>query len=249
MKNKLKNFLLKLSCTGTVTRVDTRQPCVALTFDDGPNPAYTPQLLDILDKHQARATFFMVGGTAEQNKELVSEVAARGHTIGNHSWDHPSFPALTGKQRRQQLRRCATALVPHGQRLFRPPFGHQSLASRLDALWAGYEVIAWNVLAGDWRDWPAEKILAKLDCAVQPGNIILLHDGLFSAAQPSCLDRTPTLRAVDQLLSDHADYRFVTVPELFKCGRVVRQPWFRIGDRAWLEALKTEEVLRGEAEE
>ncbi|HEB86950.1 MAG TPA: polysaccharide deacetylase family protein [Gammaproteobacteria bacterium] len=249
MNKRLARILLKLTRTGTVIRVDTRNPCVALTFDDGPNPDYTPQLLDILEQHHAQATFFMVGQTAAKYPDLVAKVVAQGHVVANHSWDHPSFPTLTGRQRRAQLRRCADVLAPHGQKLFRPPFGHQDPASRLDALCAGYEVIAWNVLAGDWRDWGADKILEKLAGKVQPGNIILLHDGLFSAAQHTSLDRTPTLQVVDQLLSEHADYRFVTIPELLKSGRVVRQPWFRTGDQRWLDGLKTAQALQGKMEE
>jgi len=246
MNEKLKKTLTTISRTGTVTRVSTDKPYVALTFDDGPNPAYTPQLLDILEQHNARATFFMVGEVAEQHKDLVAEVAARGHAIGNHSWDHPSFPTLTGSQRRRQLHRCATALAPHGLRLFRPPFGHQDLASRLDALWLGYEVVAWNVLAGDWRDWRSDKILQKLVGRIQPGNIVLLHDSLFNAPDEGCLDRTPTLQMVDRLLEEYTGYEFVTVPTLLQSGRPVREPWYRTGDRKWLSNLKTEDSLQGE---
>ena len=239
MKHRLKKFLTTISGTGTVTRVMTDKPFVALTFDDGPNPAYTPQLLDILARHQARATFFMVGETAAKHKDLVADVAARGHAIGNHSWDHPSFPSLTGSQRRRQLRRCSAALAPHGQRLFRPPFGHQDLASRLDALWLGYEVIAWTALAGDWRDRGPDEILQKLAGRIEPGTIVLLHDALFSSLEPAYLDRTPTLQAVDRLLDEYADYQFVTVPELLASGQAVREPWYRVGDRQWLRSLKT----------
>jgi peptidoglycan/xylan/chitin deacetylase (PgdA/CDA1 family) len=244
MNRKLRRFLTIVSRTGTVTRVMTDQPYVALTFDDGPNPAYTPQLLEILARHNARATFFMVGETAEKYPQLVAEVAAGGHAIANHSWDHPSFPTISGRERRRQLRRCATALAPHGQPLFRPPYGHQDLGSRLDALWLGYDVIAWTALCGDWRDKGADEIVKKLEGKLRPGNILLLHDGLFSAAEPGYLDRTPTLQAVERLLAAHTDYRFVTVPELLQSGQAVREPWYKLGDRQWLGSLKTEERLR-----
>lgn len=248
MRHKLKKILTALSHTGTVTRVKTDKPYVALTFDDGPNPAYTPQLLEILARHKARATFFMVGETAEKYKDLVAQVAAEGHAIGNHSWDHPSFPTLGARQRRQQIRRCAATLAPHGHRLFRPPFGHQSLASRLDALWLGYEVIAWTALAGDWRDRGPDEILQKLAGRIQRGNIVLLHDSLFSSPNPAYLDRTPTLQVVERLLEDHAAYEFVTVPMLLQSGQPVRVPWYKTGDHQWLSSLKTEDLLQGEAE-
>src|SRR2546422_6863677 len=75
-----------------LTHVLTEEPVVALTFDDGPDPVNTPCLLDLLSAHHARGTFFMIGVHAHQHPELVSRVAAESHAIGNHSWDHPSFP-------------------------------------------------------------------------------------------------------------------------------------------------------------
>jgi len=243
MRRAIKQALLALSGQGTVIRVDTRQPLIALTFDDGPSPEFTPQLLDILERHRARATFFVVGETASRYPELVAETTARGHTVGNHSWDHPSFPTLTGRQRRRQMRRCAEALAPFGAPLFRPPFGHQSPASRLDAWLAGYEVIAWTALAGDWHDWDADRIVQELAGQLLPGHIILLHDALFSAENAACLDRRPTLEAVERLLTEHPDYAFVTIPALLRSGRAVRQAWYKRGDPAWLDRLKTAKKL------
>jgi len=247
MKRRLKKLLTTVSRTGTVTRVVTDKARVALTFDDGPHPDYTPRLLDILDRHNARATFFLVGCVADRHRPLVAEMAARGHELGNHSWDHPSFPTISPGQRRAQMRRCAEALAPHGQRLFRPPYGHQSLASRLDALWLGYEVVAWTVAADDWLDHGPDEILEKLAGKIQPGHIILLHDALFTAGEQAYLDRAPTLQAVERLLVQPPQYEFVTVPELLRSGRAVREPWFKRGNRQWLDSRRTAAVLRGEA--
>jgi len=246
MKQRLRNILTSIGWLGTVTRVATNKPYVALTFDDGPNPVWTPRLLDILERHNARATFFMVGKVADRHRDLVAEVAARGHAIGNHSWDHSSFPELTGRQRRRQLRRCSAAQAPHGQRLFRPPYGHQNLASRLDALWLGYEVIAWTAVAEDWLDHGPDALLKRLDGMIRPGHILLLHDALFTSSKRAYLDRTPTLQAVDRLLGEYPDCRFVTVPELLRSGRIVREPWYKRGDRQWLDTLKTEDILQGD---
>ena len=77
---------------GTITHVDTREGVIALTFDDGPHPAFTPKLLDILKGHGSKATFFMVGRVAQDHPELVRRVADDGHVIANHSWDHKSMP-------------------------------------------------------------------------------------------------------------------------------------------------------------
>jgi len=213
----------------------------ALTFDDGPHPGFTLQLLDILDRHGARATFFMVGRLAEKFPDIVQEVARRGHAIGNHSWDHPSFPLLDRSQRREQIRQCASVLVDTGQRLFRPPFGHQNTASRMDAWMMGYDVIAWSILADDWLDHSAGQIFDKLSDRIKPGSIVLLHDALFCTDNLAYLGREATLEAVDRLLAEYADYDFVTVPELMKRGRPVRQWWQRQGDPAWLERQKIRE--------
>jgi len=126
--------LLAGEILGAITHVATPDPVAALTFDDGPNPKFTPCLLDILEKHKARATFFMLGENAQRYPQLVQRVARAGHAIGNHSWNHPEFPSITGRERRAQIRRCAKAIAPHGQRLFRPPYGYQNIASCIDLL-------------------------------------------------------------------------------------------------------------------
>ncbi|HEX2524363.1 MAG TPA: polysaccharide deacetylase family protein, partial [Terriglobia bacterium] len=135
---------------GTVTSVQTRVPVASLTFDDGPHPEFTPRLLDILRHHKARATFFMLGQAAQKHPEIVRRVAEAGHAIGNHTWDHLSFPLLSERERQRQLKTCADAIAPYGLRLFRPPYGEQSLASRLSAARLGYEVIMFSVDVGDF---------------------------------------------------------------------------------------------------
>ncbi|MGH8754891.1 MAG: polysaccharide deacetylase family protein [Burkholderiales bacterium] len=122
---------------GTITHVSTSDAVAALTFDDGPHPEFTRRLLDILDRYQARATFFIVGRSAQRYPELVKRIAQAGHALGNHSWDHPSFPYISRRERRLQIRACAKAIHPYGLKLFRPPYGNQSIASRLDALCIG----------------------------------------------------------------------------------------------------------------
>ena len=138
------------SLLGGITHVTTEAPVAALTFDDGPHPDYTPRLLDLLARYNARATFFLLGKFAIQYPALVQCMAEAGHAIGNHSWDHASFPFLTGRQRRAQIRACAQAIAPYGQRLFRPPYMEQNLSSRLDMLWMRYEVILCDCDSGDW---------------------------------------------------------------------------------------------------
>jgi peptidoglycan/xylan/chitin deacetylase (PgdA/CDA1 family) len=224
---------------GTLTSVTTTAPVAALTFDDGPDPASTPRLLELLARHRARATFFMVGLAAQDHPELVRQVAQAGHAIGNHSWDHPSFPLIAGRERREQLRAAARALAPHGRRLFRPPYGHQDTASRLDALRLGYEVVTWTVAVVDWEaksaDWMAERMVSQ----VRPGAILLLHDALFDALDQRDVDRAPMLAALESALTRLAGrYRFVTLPELLRHGRPHREVWQRSAPAEWLNTLR-----------
>jgi peptidoglycan/xylan/chitin deacetylase (PgdA/CDA1 family) len=224
---------------GTVTHVVTQNPVAALTFDDGPHPEYTPRLLDILAKHGASATFFVVGESAQRQPKLIERMARSGHTIGNHTWNHPSMPLLTGSKRRAQVRQCGRAIAPHGVRLFRPPHGHQNLASRLDVLLLGYQVITWNISARDWLDYDRDQLLERVVNGLKPGSIVLFHDALYKFIEDRYRDRRPTLQAVDALLQRFKDqYRFVTVPELLSQGRPARRAWYRKPDRDWVFSLK-----------
>lgn len=223
---------------GTITHVSTVEPAVALTFDDGPHPDFTVRLLDILARYGAQATFFMVGASAARQPELVRQVARAGHCIGNHSYDHLSFPLLSSRERRRQLRLAQAAIAPYGQRLFRPPYGHQNLASRLDALRLGYQVVTWNVVANDWLDHDATWLTNRLTDQIRPGSIILLHDALFDAEAERFFDRSPTLEAIDLLLARLGhQFHFVTVPELFRRGCRQYRHWRRQPDLTWLNRL------------
>lgn len=224
---------------GTITHVSTQDAVAALTFDDGPQPESTPRLLDILKRYQARATFFMVGETAQRHPDIVRRVAQAGHAIGNHSWDHPSFPLITGRERQAQIRTCEKAIAPYGQRLFRPPYGHQSVASRLDVLWLGYQVVTWNVETHDWLDHDAEWIANRIVSKIEPGSVIVFHDALYYTIEARYTDREPVLEAVNMVLERLGDrFRFITVPELLRHGHPQRQNWYWKADPDWLNILQ-----------
>lgn len=207
---------------GSIVRVATREPAIALTFDDGPHPEDTPRVLDVLERHGARGTFFMVGKNAHRYPEVVARAAAAGHTVANHSWDHSSFRRIDGTYRRAQIRWCAEALAPHGAKLFRPPYGEQSVASRLDALRSGHRVIWGDVIAEDWRDDPADVLLKRVMRRLRRGSIALFHDTLYTTTHERFRDRTPLVEALDTLLGRlSGEHRFVTVPELLSLGRPV----------------------------
>lgn len=223
--------LVPLATVGTVTSVSTSSPVAALTFDDGPDPVFTPRLLEILKKHRTKATFFMVGKAAERHPDLVREVAVAGHVIGNHSWDHPSFPLITGHERRDQIRACEKAIAPYGAKLFRPPYGDQNLWSRLEASWLGYKVIMYSVTAVDWLDHDADWMKNRIMSRMKSGSIILFHDSLFQYRDSRYADRAPMLDALDLLLKELGDrYTFVTIPELMSQGRPQMTYWIKTTD-------------------
>lgn len=224
---------------GTITSVATDEPVAALTFDDGPHPRYTPRLLEILRRYDARATFFVVGESARKHPDLLRSMAEAGHAIGNHSWDHPSFPAIGSRERRRQMRACEEAIGPYSQRLFRPPYGNQNMASRFDAWRLRCRVVTWSAVGGDWQDDRAEAIFDRLANGLRPGSILLMHDALCTAEDERYAAREATLEAVRMLLERRGGtYRFVTVPGLLRSGRARKEWWHQPGDAAYLAALR-----------
>jgi len=224
---------------GTLTHTLTEDPVVALTFDDSPHPESTPQALDILERFEAKATFFMVGEAAQRYPSLVRMIAEKGHVIGGHSYNHFSFARITGSERRRQMWACEQALAPYGQRLFRPPYGEQTLASRLDAFWLGYEVVCWSVDVGDWCESDASLMANHLEEQIRPGSIILLHDVIYDEGKPDPLrgptlviqahcDRQAMFSAMEEMFRRIGNrFRFVTVPELLQHGSPYREFWFK----------------------
>jgi hypothetical protein len=142
---------------------------------------------------------------------------------------------MTAKTRRSQIRSCAKATAPYGQRLFRPPYGHQTLLSHLEALLLGYQVITWNLAVFDWLDHDAEWMADRIVSNIQPGSVVLLHEAIYRSRQISPqYDREPMLGAVKMVLERLSDrFRFVTVPDLLQYGRPVRVKWYVKNDDDW----------------
>jgi len=154
---------------------------VALTFDDGPNPAATPALLNLLERHGASATFFQIGEHVRAFPALANEVSRRGHSIGNHTDTHPGLTFLSSHRIVEELDWCALAFASatgHRTRWMRPPYGFRGpqLASAVRNQSADMRVVMWSVSGRDWKLQPPARIIKRLR-RVTGGDIVLLHDG------------------------------------------------------------------------
>jgi len=191
---------------------------IALTFDDGPNPAWTPQLLDLLAKHRAHATFFLIGKHAHEEPYLTRYISEAGHVIGNHSWSHPNLAITSPQKVKEELKRTKQVLehiTGMPVRFFRPPFGGR----RPDVLNAardlGMTPVMWNTMTDDWKERSAEKIAhriaEKVDALGRRGLAanVVLHDG---GQEKLGIDREPSVEAARLILERYIGVRrFVTV--------------------------------------
>lgn len=173
---------------------------VALTFDDGPDPVVTPQVLDLLDRHGARASFFCIGSRVRQHPELVREIVARGHTVENHGDAHSPIFALWGMARmRRDIAAMQQSLRDAGvppARFFRPTAGFRN--PLLDPVLArmGLQLAMWERRSFDTRDGNPARVLARLVRGLSAGDILLLHDGNSAATtdgRPVVLEVLPQL--------------------------------------------------------
>ena len=180
-----------------VTHLD--QPGVLLTLDDGPDPATTPAVLDLLDEHQIKAVFFLIGDRVNRWPELAKEIARRGHIVGNHSQTHPSasFWSLGPwriwreiKQCQETLKRC-TGVSPTW---FRAPVGHYNTFVHPALSELNLRLMAWDCRGFDGTDKQVERVLGRISQGLKPGSVVLLHE-----AQPHCIE---VLKGVLQLLEE-----------------------------------------------
>jgi len=200
---------------------------LALTYDDGPNDPYTLRLLDVLAKHDVKATFFVLGRFVEQKPHIVRALADTGHAIGNHSWDHPRLILASSAELRRQVDRTQAAIFEACgvlPTLFRPPYGGRRPGTLQAVRRLGLEPVMWNVTCYDWKATTSERVFAHAQRQIRGGDVILLHDG---DQQAMGADRAQTVAATDRLITHYKaeGYAFVTVPEMMAASpRISARP-------------------------
>jgi len=210
----------------TFTGIPRGAKQIALTYDDGPNDPHTLRLLEVLARHDVRATFFLIGQFVKQRPDIVRELARAGHVIGNHTFSHPLLIFRSRATIRRELSDCNVAVADATGRtpdLFRPPFGGRRPVVLSIARDMALEPVMWHVTGYDWNAPPADSIVRRVSRRIRGGDVILLHDGghLQMGA-----DRSPTVIATDQLIMRYKaeGYDFVTVPEMMGKAAVSNRP-------------------------
>lgn len=188
---------------------------VALTFDDAPDPRYTPAILDILAKNDVCATFFVVGARASKHPSIVERIHNEGHVIGNHSYDHAVLSKLSLTNYRKQIWQTDVILktiIGYSPHFIRPPYGETLPQQVKWSKQAGFTIVNWDVDSNDWNNNPSSvTVLMNIKKTLQPGSIILQHAGGGNGQ-----DLSGTVKALPQLIQllHSKGYELVTLPEL-----------------------------------
>ena len=209
----LLNLYVKPPFGKNIVKINTDEKTVALTFDDGPYLPYTEKLLDILAKHNVKATFFMVGNRIEKHPETVQRAMTEGHNIGNHSYSHPVLGFLPLSKVKREINLTDALIRQLGVTddiSFRAPL----LARYFPVAWVLLKQkrphISCNVWSWDWITQNPKKITKAVLKKTKPGSIIVLHDGI---AKNESADRSGTIEATDRIIArlKQQGYRFVMV--------------------------------------
>ncbi len=181
------------------------KPKIAITFDDGPHPKFTPQLLDGLKKREVKASFFVIGNLVEKNPDIIKRQKEEGHLIGNHTYNHVDIGKLSDEKAKEEIQKTSKAIreiTGEETEFVRPPFGiwQKRLEQEMQML-----PVLWSVDPLDWTTENADEIVNKVVTKVKENDIILLHDCYQSSVDAA-------LRMIDMLKKE--GYEFVTVDEM-----------------------------------
>jgi peptidoglycan-N-acetylglucosamine deacetylase len=195
---------------------------VALTYDDGPNDPYTLQLLEVLARHNVKATFFMIGEFVCQRPEIARAVLEAGHAIGNHTFSHPLLIFKSASTIRRQLADCQGAMqdaLGVSATIFRPPFGGRRPEVFRIARKLGLQPIMWNVTGYDWNAKSVDEIERKVTRQMRGGDVILLHDG---GHLEMGTDRSHTVAVTDRIIRRYQQQgrEFVTIPQMMDAEKI-----------------------------
>ena len=184
---------------------------IALTFDDGPHPRYTGQILEVLEEYDIKATFFVVGVNAKNYPDSLIDVIKKGHEIGNHTYSHPHVSGLNTYTLTDEVEKCESTiygLTDYKTKLFRPPEGMIDADVRTVLRSLDYKVIMWDIDTRDWAHEPPEKIAENVISNIASGDIILMHDYIGH--------NSPTVEAIKIFIPVLLEkgYKFVVISEL-----------------------------------
>ncbi|MGC0379178.1 polysaccharide deacetylase family protein [Streptomyces sp. SAI-229] len=181
---------------------------MVLSFDDGPDPRYTPHILDTLARYEVRAMFFVCGEMAAHNRDLLARMADEGHVVGNHTWSHPLLTRLRRARIRSEMERTSDVVErAYGERpeWFRAPYGAWNRAAFQLGAELGMEPLAWTVDTLDWTEPGTRTIVERVEDGAAPGVVVLSHDAGG--------DRSQSVRALRAYLPELLDSGYhVTVP-------------------------------------
>ena len=207
--------ILKSAFPSCLWRGQIHKPEITLTFDDGPHPEYTPQLLEVLDQYNIKANFFWLGICVDRYPEIAKAVYEKGHWIGLHGYEHISFPKLTPSQLKKSLEKTqlaiynACGLEAKFVRDVRPPNGIFTPETlKLLQQW-GYRSVMWSVVPEDWVRPGISLVVNRIVQQTYNGSIIVLHDG-YSGGQ----DVAKTVAKIIPILLEK-DYKFVSIEEMW----------------------------------
>jgi peptidoglycan/xylan/chitin deacetylase (PgdA/CDA1 family) len=208
---------------GTVYHENVTEKVVALTFDDGPSPQWTPLILDELKKADVKATFFMLGEHVKEYPEIARRVAAEGHDIGNHTYSHHVLVYYKMDELEKEIKEAEEVIFRVTGKMttfFRPPKAWLTTQEKQKIKELGYQVVLWSLNSKDWVTFDDKYIVRYLLYHIRPGDIILFHDsgGVFSVEGGNRKETVLAIRRLIERLKERG-YRFATVTELLKMGK------------------------------